>query len=168
MTAAWFIHPPAYHCRHGGLLENSFIFLSASDILCLLVIHSRRLLYLFHRLESSKMTRVSISYPPPSPLPPKARDLIISTLITTSAVKNLNSTLLATCQSTGWLDAVRQRALQLLRSGECTTFREVMDVLTREIWEELDRKKSDTSQIRNFISSHKRIEGEYRGEYQCY
>ncbi len=86
------------------------------------------------------MAPLVVHYPPPVPLSLESRDLIISALLSTSAVTEINTQLLTACQASGWADAVRQRTRQLLRSGECATYKEVMNVLRREALGELDEK----------------------------
>ena len=75
---------------------------------------------------------VSVPRHPPNPLTADLRILLISGLLSSSAIQNLNSTLLSSCQVTGWLDAARDRAVQLLRSGECSTHEQVMAALQEE------------------------------------
>lgn len=76
--------------------------------------------------------RVSVPRHPPNRLTPDLRVRLISGLLSSGAIQNLNSTLLSSCQVTGWLDAVRDRAIQLLRSGECSTYEQVMAALQEE------------------------------------
>lgn len=85
------------------------------------------------------MPSLIIPYPPPVPLSLELRDSIIATLLHSSSIQKLNNHLLADCQATGWVDAVRKRTLQLLRTEKCATYKEVMDVLMKEIWEGWDR-----------------------------
>lgn len=76
---------------------------------------------------------LTVSSSPPSPLTSDLRSDLTSVLLSTSAIQDLHTILLSSCQSSGWLDAVRERALQLLRNGECRTYGEVMEVLVREV-----------------------------------
>lgn len=87
---------------------------------------------------------IHLPYPSESPLSLKTRDLIISTLLATSTIQKVNNRLLTTCQAAGWVDAVRQRTLQLLRGGQCATYKEVMDVLLEEAWGHVDKDQSSS------------------------
>ncbi|MCJ1466568.1 hypothetical protein MMC07_005188 [Pseudocyphellaria aurata] len=75
---------------------------------------------------------VSVPSRPSRSLEPHLRSALISKLLSTSALQDLNNTLLASCQASGWLDAVRDRAIQLLHSGECHTYGQVMASLQKE------------------------------------
>lgn len=75
----------------------------------------------------------SINKSRPPSLTPEIRSALLTALMSSSAIPKIHTTLLSSCQSTGWLDAVRERALQLLRSGECTSYREIMAVLRDEV-----------------------------------
>lgn len=89
---------------------------------------------MFHgRNSTAKMaSRLSVPYPSPSPLTSDLRSSLTSALLHTSSIVDLHATLLSSCQSTGWFDAVRERAVQLLRSGECSTYSEVMAIIRAE------------------------------------
>ena len=69
----------------------------------------------------------------PASLTPEIRSALLTALMATSAIPEIRTTLLSSCQSTGWLDAVRERALQLLRRGECRSYRDLMAVLKEEV-----------------------------------
>jgi len=69
---------------------------------------------------------------PPSPLPATLRTATTTALLSASAIPTLHTTLTSACQETHWLDAVRERSLQLLRGGECATYAEVMGRVLRE------------------------------------
>ena len=90
------------------------------------------------------MSSLSIPYPPPVPLSLELRNSILATLLHTSSIKKLNNQLLADCQATGWVDAVRERTLQLLRTEKGATYEEVIDVLMNEVWEGRDRDPSSS------------------------
>lgn len=68
----------------------------------------------------------------PTPLPAPLRTATTTALVAASAIPTLHSALTCACQETRWLDAVRERSLQLLRSGECVTYGEVMGRILRE------------------------------------
>ncbi|MCJ1354722.1 MAG: hypothetical protein MMC33_004711 [Icmadophila ericetorum] len=65
-------------------------------------------------------------------LTPPLRTQIHQILLSTNAISTIHLALLQECQSSGWLEAIRRRALELLRSGECGSFEEVMDAVLRE------------------------------------
>ena len=75
---------------------------------------------------------VSVPCHPPKPLTPALRKLLISGLLSSAAIETLHTTLLTSCQATGWLDAVKDRAVQLIRSGKCNTYEQVMAALQEE------------------------------------
>lgn len=75
---------------------------------------------------------VSVPRHPPRPLTPDLRNLLISGLLSSSAIQTLNTSLLSSCQVNGWLDAVKERAAQLIRSGKCRTYQQVMAALLEE------------------------------------
>lgn len=75
---------------------------------------------------------VSVPSRPSGFLEPHLRNALISAMLSTRAIQDLDKTLLASCQVSGWLDAVRDRAIQLLHSGECKTYGEVMASLKEE------------------------------------
>lgn len=78
-------------------------------------------------------TTINVPYPPPSPLSASLRNDITSALFSqTEAIPTLQKTLLAACEKEGWLDAVRERSLQLLREDEGRGYREVMAILVDE------------------------------------
>lgn len=66
----------------------------------------------------STTTTVTITPSIPSPLPTDLRHQLTSALLSASAIPTLQSTLYTKCEETGWLDAVRKRAVQLIREGE--------------------------------------------------
>lgn len=105
------------------------------------------------------MAPIRIPYPPPNPLTLDLRDKIIHFLLAAGFVKTLNNELLQACQTTGWLDAVRQRTLQLLRSEQCATYSDVMDVLMREIWNDWEK---DSQHIKEISRSQSLVSGGLR------
>ena len=78
-------------------------------------------------------SKIPVSYPAPSPLPPSLRNNIIGALFSqTDAIPSLQQVLLSECEKVGWLDAVRERSLQLLREGGGRTHDELVAILTDE------------------------------------
>ena len=73
-----------------------------------------------------------------SPLSPKLRSSINESLVATNAVCDIQSSLLHECQMSGFTTAIRARVVDLLRSGECTTYTEVMREVMSEIKGSLD------------------------------
>lgn len=79
----------------------------------------------------------------PASLTPEIRSALLTALMAASAIPEIRTALLSSCQSTGWLDAVRERALQLLRSGECRSYRDLMDMLKEEVRAPPERTQGD-------------------------
>ncbi len=78
-------------------------------------------------------TKINVPYLPPSPLPASLREDITSALFSqTEAIPTLQKTLLSECEKGGWLDAVRERSLQLLREDEGRGYEDVMAILVNE------------------------------------
>jgi len=77
-------------------------------------------------------TRVQIPSRPPSTLAPPLRSDINSALLTTGAIERIQTVLLHNLQATGWTANVRKFCLELLRSGECATYGEVMERVIQE------------------------------------
>ena len=96
--------------------------------------------------------RIKISYPPPASLTLETRDSIISCLLATDSIKELNNELLAASQATGWVDAVRKRTLQLLRSGECSKYHDIVRVVIQEAWEDRGRPKGEDAVLGNWTA----------------
>ncbi|RAK82114.1 uncharacterized protein BO72DRAFT_491739 [Aspergillus fijiensis CBS 313.89] len=69
--------------------------------------------------------------PRPSP-PTTSTDLetdLLTHLLTTPALDDLHSTLLAALQRTGWTEKIRRLAQELLRGGRCERFDEVIEAV---------------------------------------
>lgn len=78
-------------------------------------------------------TKIIVPNPPPSPLSASLRNDTTSALFSqTKAIPNLQKTLLAECEKSGWLDAVRERSLQLLREDEGRGGKDVVALLVDE------------------------------------
>ena len=76
----------------------------------------------------------SVHHPRDLPLPLDARDHVINALLMNSTIQTLEKRLLETGEATGWLDALRKHALELVRSRRDVTCKEVVDQLTKEAW----------------------------------
>ncbi|MCJ1433289.1 hypothetical protein MMC27_002648 [Xylographa pallens] len=74
-----------------------------------------------------------IPLPPTGTLTPPLRSQLNAALLATTAIPTIHSTLLHECQASGWLDLIKARVLDLLRSGECATYGEVMAVVLQEM-----------------------------------
>ena len=89
-------------------------------------------------------SKIPISYPPPSPLPPSLRNDIIAALFSqTDAIPSFQQVLLSECEKAGWLDAVRERSSQLLRENGGRSHNELVAILTEEARGQ--RKKVETT-----------------------
>ena len=69
---------------------------------------------------------------PPSCIDSDLRSRLTTALLTSSVVHDIHKFLLSSCKSTGWLEKVRERTLQLLRNGDCVTYDEVLKILIAE------------------------------------
>ena len=71
----------------------------------------------------------------PKPLPSRLRFEITSALLSNSAIPDIQTTLYDASRESGWIDAVRERAKQLISSGKATSPQEVIGLLVKEAWE---------------------------------
>lgn len=83
----------------------------------------------------------SILYPQDSAFPLKTDDTIIAQLVATSTIQRLNKSLVSASEASGWVDAVRRRTLQLIQSGQFKTYKQVMNKLMGEVWEDFDERR---------------------------
>lgn len=67
------------------------------------------------------------------PLSPALRSAINEALIANNAVADIQAALLHECQLAGFTTAIRARVVDLLRSGDCTTYAEVLREVLGEI-----------------------------------
>ncbi|MCJ1247347.1 hypothetical protein MMC30_004561 [Trapelia coarctata] len=74
-----------------------------------------------------------IPIPPTYTLTPPLRHRLNSALLSLNAIPHLQAALTHEAQASGWLDAIRARVYELLRSGECTTYAEVMAAIMQEV-----------------------------------
>ena len=68
-----------------------------------------------------------------APLSQSLRSSINAALVANNAVPAIQSALLHECQASGFTAAIRTRAIDLLRSGTCSTYAEVMHEIMTEI-----------------------------------
>lgn len=74
-----------------------------------------------------------ISVPTNPELTTSLRSQINTSLLSSGAIPTIHASLLHECQATGWLELIKARVLDLLRSGECVSYGEVLSVVMREI-----------------------------------
>ncbi|MCJ1446283.1 MAG: hypothetical protein MMC23_006788 [Stictis urceolatum] len=80
------------------------------------------------------MTSTPLTLPPPSsPLTPHVRSQINTALLTSNSIPKIQAALLHECQASGFITALRARCLELLRSGECASYGELMGVVMQEV-----------------------------------
>ncbi|KAL9043902.1 MAG: hypothetical protein Q9214_002927 [Letrouitia sp. 1 TL-2023] len=68
----------------------------------------------------------------PKPLPDHLRSSLVSALLASSSIENIQSAMHDRCVETGWLDAIHQRAKDVIYNGEADTWGEVMAIITKE------------------------------------
>ncbi len=95
----------------------------------------------------------------PVPLPPTLHSTLLSALLAQpTAVPRIQATIAHELSAAGWTSALRTRVAQLLRSGECTTYEEVM---ARVLAEARGEKVGGGA---NGINGHAGTNGEVDGE----
>ncbi|KAF2489635.1 hypothetical protein BU16DRAFT_566742 [Lophium mytilinum] len=67
-----------------------------------------------------------------APLPPLIQNALYSALMTSRSIPTIQATLTHELQASGWTTNLRAYIQQLLRSGECATYNEVMARLMEE------------------------------------
>ncbi|KAL9105761.1 MAG: hypothetical protein Q9227_009109 [Pyrenula ochraceoflavens] len=65
-------------------------------------------------------------------LPAETRNAILAHLVATNKVTGLNTILRNELVRAGWTDRVKELSLELLRSGKCNTFEQVMGEVVRK------------------------------------
>ncbi|KAL8802938.1 MAG: hypothetical protein Q9182_003488 [Xanthomendoza sp. 2 TL-2023] len=90
----------------------------------------------------------------PKPLPNHLRFELTSALLSNSAIPVIQSTLYDGSRDSGWIDAVRERAKQLISTGQATTSQQVMEQLVKEA---RDRSKSQPN-IQGGLAHHQKSE----------
>lgn len=78
------------------------------------------------------MPTVIVPFKSPSCIDSDLRSRLTTALLTSSVVNDIHKSLLSPCKTTGWLEKVRERTLQLLRNGDCVTYDEVLEILIAE------------------------------------
>ncbi|KAI4198499.1 MAG: hypothetical protein LQ350_005228 [Teloschistes chrysophthalmus] len=76
--------------------------------------------------------RIVVPSHTPKPLPYHLQTELTTALLSESAIPLIQSALSDGCRDAGWMDAVRERAKQLIRSGDATTWQEAVDKLAKE------------------------------------
>ena len=79
------------------------------------------------------MSKIIVSSDILAPLTPNLKSAINNALLAHNTVPKIQAALLHQCQATGFTSALRQRTLELLRSGECNSYTEVMDKIIAEL-----------------------------------
>lgn len=67
------------------------------------------------------------------PLPPRLRNALNTALLSSNSIPAIQAALLHECQASGFVAAVRARVRELLRSGQCASYGEVMARIMAEI-----------------------------------
>ena len=83
------------------------------------------------------------------PLPDNLRSALNAALLANNAVPTILTSLLDECQRSGFTAAIRARVADLLRSGECTTYGEVMREVMGEIKSSSDVASSNVAATSN-------------------
>lgn len=68
------------------------------------------------------------------PLPLETQALILVALFKNPQIEELDQRLFANGESSGWLDALRERILQLMRTDPELSCKEIRKILTAEVW----------------------------------
>ncbi|KAF2197343.1 hypothetical protein GQ43DRAFT_424788 [Delitschia confertaspora ATCC 74209] len=96
-----------------------------------------------------------------TPLPPNLRNALYSALLSSSGIPAIQSTLSHELQASGWTSNLRAYITTLLRSGECTTFGEVMErVLAEANLSAADRVMRGETNGSNEVNGHNGDKGE--------
>lgn len=81
----------------------------------------------------SPAQRITVPLPSTAPLPPRLRSAINAALVAHNVIPGIQAALLHECQVSGFVAALRARALELLRAGECAGYAEVMATVVGEV-----------------------------------
>lgn len=68
-----------------------------------------------------------------SPLPPALRNTLYSALLSNGGIPAIQNSLTHELQATGWTTNLRSYITALLRSGECTSYNEVLERVLAEV-----------------------------------
>ena len=88
-------------------------------------------------------TKVIVPSHIPDPLPDHLRSELISALLSTSAIDPIQSVFHMKCKETGWLDTARQRAMEIIRNREASSWSEVMKIMIKEACEKGGRDEGN-------------------------
>ena len=83
------------------------------------------------------------------PLSDNLRSSLNAALLANNAIPNILNSLLDECQRSGFTAAIRARVMDLLRSGDCTTYAEVMREVMGEIKSASDVETSSGTAVPN-------------------
>ena len=70
------------------------------------------------------------------PLPLKGRNLVIAALFKNPQIEELDAQLLEKAESCGWVTAMRERTVQLMRTQPELSCKEIKNMVIAEAWEE--------------------------------
>lgn len=95
-------------------------------------------------------------------IPDEVRNDIYSALLSGTGIRNIEATLNHEMQASGFKSNLKAYIVHLLRSGECTTFNEVMTRVNDKIKHDTDAAKSNgaTNGI-NGVNGHSKDSEEY-------
>lgn len=89
------------------------------------------------------------------PLNANLTNSLYAALLSSSGIPNIQATLTHELQASGWTSNLRSYITQLLRSGECTSYKEVLDRILEEAnVEGLDAQSNGTG-VTNGVNGHK-------------
>lgn len=91
-------------------------------------------------------------------LPLATPDLVISELLDTPQIGKLEARLLATGESSGWADAVRERTEQLMLIQPALSCKQIRDKIRKEVWEGWDEASVVEKQCHLDVPSSGRCE----------
>ncbi|KAL8688547.1 MAG: hypothetical protein Q9218_005573 [Villophora microphyllina] len=97
--------------------------------------------------------RIVVPSHTPKPLPNHLRTELTSALLSESAIPTIQSALSDECREAGWMDALRQRAKQLIRNGNAVTWQEVVNKLANEVKGGLDNRPNAPGGLRRGYTS---------------
>lgn len=83
--------------------------------------------------KSKNASKVIVPAHIPKPLPDHLRSALVSALLASSSIENIQSAMHDKCTETGWLDAIHQRAKDVIHNDEADTWGEVMAIITKEV-----------------------------------
>ncbi|KAI9810531.1 MAG: hypothetical protein M1827_006204 [Pycnora praestabilis] len=75
----------------------------------------------------------STTYSPTTTLPTPLRSSLNSALLSSGGITRIQASLIEHLKASGWMEAVRERCVELLRNGECVSFGEMMGTIVAEV-----------------------------------